>query len=665
MKWWRRVPQSGDLSLDRQTVANAALALSIAAYIATFGALSLQRHRTFGSNALDLGYTDNAVWNTRHGRPYRFTTYVDANFELDIPLTDFKHVDNLLAYHVEPLLAPVSLLYLIYEDPRTLLLLQTVLLALGAVPAFWLARDRLGSCAAGLVFALAYLLSPSIQAANLSDFHTVAFSPTFLLFAFTYAHQRRYRPYLLFAFLALMTKEDISLLVFMLGLYVILVQRQWRVGALTLVGATTWFVVAMKVILPHFNGLGDSAFLVRYAALGSSLGEIVRNVAQQPHLVTDRLTLPENVTYLRGLLANAGFLSLLAPHALVLGGPVYVVNALSDYPWMHSEGGHYSASIIAFVIIAGTLGLSYLLRLVPNRGPGPPGVLYGLLGWVLVVSLVHQREVGVSPLARDFRWPQATAHHRLARKFIDLIPPNAPLSAQSGLYPHVSHRDWAYLFPTVSDADYIWLDVTASPYPLGISSAYRYVQDLLEVGGFGVLAAEDGYILLQRDLDAWTLPPKFYTFAYAQEGQTGRSLSVRFGDALELVGYDAIAENVVNALERPLRVRTYWRVLGPVPAGSRFAFIVTNSGGLPIWVYADGTPTEVWYPPHTWPIGRVIVLETPVVSLSGSCTVGVAVTSRGDVRVRENRLHPVADDPSASLEVLDDGTVLKLFSYLR
>jgi len=600
------------------------------------------------------------------GRPYRFTTYVDANFDLDIPLAEFRHVDNLLAYHVEPFLVAISLLYLIFEDPRTLLLLQTVVIALGAVPAFWIARDRLESHAAGLVFALAYLLAPSIQAANLSDFHAVAFSPTFLLFAFHYAQQRRYRPYLVFAFLALMTKEDVSLLVFMLGLYVTVVQRQWRVGALTLVGAATWFVVAMKVIMPHFNGLGDSAFLVRYTYLGNSLGEILRNVARHPHLLADRLALPENVTYLRGLLANVGFLSLLAPHVLALGSPVYAVNALSEYPWMHSEGGHYSASIIAFVIAAGIFGLSYVLQLVPTEGTARSRMLYGLLGWVLVISLFHQREVGASPLARDFHWTPTTAHHRLARKFMDLIPPDARLSAQSGLYPHVAHRDWAYLFPTVSDADYIWLDVTASSYPIGISSAYRHVQDLLEVGGFGVLAAEDGYILLQRGLeDAWTLPPEFYTFAQAEVGQAEHPLSVHFGDALELVGYDAIAENVVNALERPVRVRTYWRVLKSVPAGTRFLFVVADADGLPIRSYADGTTTEVWYPPHTWPIGRVIVLETPVVSLSGSCTVGVAVVSRGDVRVRENRLRPVAGDPSAPLEVLDGGTVLKLFSYLR
>ena len=119
------------------------LACFMAAYVALFGWLSLARHATFNTHALDLGYTVNTVWNTAHGRPFYFSTYQQAEFELDIPLEEIEHVDNLLSYHVEPLLGPIALLYRLWEDPRLLLLLQTIVIALGALPAYGLARFRL------------------------------------------------------------------------------------------------------------------------------------------------------------------------------------------------------------------------------------------------------------------------------------------------------------------------------------------------------------------------------------------------------------------------------------------------------------------------------------------------------------------------------------------
>jgi uncharacterized membrane protein len=55
-----------------------AVGVMIVAYVAIFGTLSLRRHQNLRTNALDLGYTDQAVWNTLHGRPFRFSTYLDA-----------------------------------------------------------------------------------------------------------------------------------------------------------------------------------------------------------------------------------------------------------------------------------------------------------------------------------------------------------------------------------------------------------------------------------------------------------------------------------------------------------------------------------------------------------------------------------------------------------
>ena len=67
------------------------------------------------------------------------------------------------------------------------------MVALGAVPLFALARRlRLGDWPA-LAFGIAYLLNPTVQAANWLEFHPVTLAPTFLMAAFYFLVARRPR----------------------------------------------------------------------------------------------------------------------------------------------------------------------------------------------------------------------------------------------------------------------------------------------------------------------------------------------------------------------------------------------------------------------------------------------------------------------------------------
>src|SRR5712692_5746230 len=114
---------------------------TMALYAIMLSWLSLARHEAHQTNALDLGYYSNTLWNTIHGQPFRFTTYHEANFVFpDFDPNAIKQQENLLAYHVEPILLPLSLLYLFWPDPRVLLIVQSLVLASGAWPVYQIAR---------------------------------------------------------------------------------------------------------------------------------------------------------------------------------------------------------------------------------------------------------------------------------------------------------------------------------------------------------------------------------------------------------------------------------------------------------------------------------------------------------------------------------------------
>jgi len=207
----------------------------------------------------------------------------------------------------------VALAYRVYSSPVTLLVIQSVVISLGAIPAFWLAREMLRSSFAAVVFALSYLLAPTLEIANLADFHAVAFSSALLLYAFYYAYRRRYAGFFIAAVLGMATKEHVPLSVFVMGLYIAFVQRQTAVGGVTCALAALWAWTAFGVVIPHFNPEGASPYLSRYDQLGKGPLEIVTGLFLNPRGTYELLTEPAKVQYIRDLLSPTLYLALLSP----------------------------------------------------------------------------------------------------------------------------------------------------------------------------------------------------------------------------------------------------------------------------------------------------------------------------------------------------------------
>jgi uncharacterized membrane protein len=674
-----------------------AVGLLVAAYLLIFGTLALRRHQNLHTNALDLGYTDQAVWNTLRGRPFRFSTYLDAAFRLDIPIQDFREPGVLLGYHVEPVLVAISLLYLLHDGPETLLWLQTAGIALGAVPVYLLARHRFEQRGANhasrfalyilrwlpVAFVLLYLLSPSLEAANLSDFHAVVLSPALLLSAFYSLETDRPWGFLIFAFLATMCKEEVGLVVAMLGLWAAIVRRRWALGLGTVVAAAGWSLLCFLAIAPHFNGLTASAFTVRYRQFGDTPAGIVRNLMRQPGLLVDWLRQPDVLRYLRDLWLSSGGLAVLYPLSLAMALPLVAINAFSIYGWMRSGGGHYSALIVPFLIISAIYGVDWVarraahskwpilnLRLRLNlkaRTTHPESWIYAgaslaLVGLGLAVALVYHYQNGISPLSRRFALEPLTEHARRADPFFERInglPPDVAISASSGLYPHVGHRERAYLFPTISDAQFILLDVTGPTSPTGAGEQRLVVRELLDYAQFGVAASDHGFLLLERDLDRYLLSPSFYDVFEAGSSVPQVPLGADFGGLLRLEGFDWNVRSVVRP-ELVVEITTFWRALSPLEEEYRLVFYFWDGDGRLIRVQ----PEEIllhWYPTWQWEPDQVMRATLPALPVGDLAHVGVAVLRPGaGDRDIQGRVVPIAPAGGQVLSLWEQDTILEL-----
>ena len=173
------------------------------------------RHDAFITSAEDLGIMDQAIWSILHGHLLHQTICNTVN---DTNCYSFNGISR-FAIHFEPILFPVSLFYLIWSNPKTLLVIQSLVVASGAFPAFWLARLRLRSELAAVIIALLYLLYPAQQQATIYDFHAVTFTASLLLFTLYFMYTRRTVWLFIFAILSMACKEEIPLTIIIFGLW--------------------------------------------------------------------------------------------------------------------------------------------------------------------------------------------------------------------------------------------------------------------------------------------------------------------------------------------------------------------------------------------------------------------------------------------------------------
>src|SRR6266567_3296873 len=306
------------------------------------------RHDAYITSAEDLGIMDQAIWSTLHGQLFHQTICNTVN---DTNCYGFNGISR-FAIHFEPILFPVSLFYIIWSSPKTLLVLQTLIVASGAFPAFWLARLRLRNELAAVAIALVYLLYPAQQQATIFEFHAVTFTASLLLFTLYFMYTRRTAWLFVFAILSMACKEEIPLVIAFFGLWSIIFQQRWRTGLGLVLLSIGWLGVTLWAY-HHFSPTGHPLLASRYAYLGNGPVEIIRNILLHPKsLISQHVLEHYHRQYLSILLAPVGYLPLLAPWILVLAVPSIAINLFSSDPNQYLGVFHYSAEIVPVLIFA-------------------------------------------------------------------------------------------------------------------------------------------------------------------------------------------------------------------------------------------------------------------------------------------------------------------------
>ena len=427
-----------------------AVVVAMLVFVVLTSITAVGRQRDFRTYRNDMGNMVQVVDNTAHGRILLMTG------------NDGRQIDRLAA-HVDPVLVLFALPWLVWPDPAMLLIAQALLVALTAWPAYRLGLRILTDPMAAAGCALAALLYPPLQFAALDEFHPVTLAIPLLLFAFVFLEEDRRWLAVPFLILAALCKEEIPLVIALMGAFFALRKRRlWPLLVTAAAGA--YFLVAVGLVIPHFNGGDSSRFLDRFSSDGASMRSLATGLLTHPWRVVTTLLAPSGLAYLVKLLWPFGFTSLASPLTFLISLPELLINLLSSKPQQHSIAYHYVAGEAPFVIAAMVLGLRRIGELLARRSAqsrraGPHRLHRGLATLVVAIALLATFTVGPLSGARPGWGLALTAQHRaVIAEALAKVPAEASVSADQALGAQLSARERITTFPLIGGADYVVLD---------------------------------------------------------------------------------------------------------------------------------------------------------------------------------------------------------------
>ena len=467
------------LGLARLLAQNAGLVatifgISLAASV--FVNEALARHRAFQSNAYDLGFFDQIIWNTSQGRFFQ-TSFVSYNF---------------LGQHFDPVLLLFAGFYRLGAGIEFLVIAQAVAVALAALPLFLAARHISGNQAIAALCSGAFLLSAPIHEAVWFDFHPEAAVFLFLFLGVYFLVADRPLAACIAVLPLLSLKEDMALVVLVFAAFAWF--RGHRRPAAWLAGAAAlWLIATVFVVMPLLHD-GDSDLTRRYTYLwaGSSTLEFAPVAAARALEHFEEFTLSGFL----GLLSSLAFLPLLSPVGVVAAVPLVLVNGLSDHPEQSQLQLHYGVPALAVFWLATLLALDKLRRAYGHHAMlhSVPAVAAGLL----LVGALHGF-VTESPFSPGRSSPELPHSQRDALKAaLRVLPGGASASAQSTILPHVSQRRHVYEFPDIRQADYIVIDARLPVSAQSKASGYHAVLESLHARGYERVLDRDGVQVWRR-----------------------------------------------------------------------------------------------------------------------------------------------------------------------
>ena len=422
-------------------------------YITYFTVTTFLRYDNYYTGRFDLGNMAQTVWNTMHGHVFELT---NPNGTID---------QSRLATHADFLLILLVPFYYIWTDPRMLLLIQTVILALGAYAVYLIGKNIFKNANISLIFSFMFLLNPSVERSNLYDFHAVTLATTFLLFAFYFIQKRRMYSFLFIGILAGLTKEQVWFMIGLMAFYLGFKKKRyiWGTTVFIIMAFISYYLISIAIP----KALGAQHFALEYYAdFGDTPASIVKHMILSPWKIITTIISPDRLVYYIKIFAPFGFLTLLEPFYFIFALPEIAIYILSNNNNFIQIYYQYTATITPFIIISSMYGLKKLIDWLPNKN-------ITVINFCLVILALYTAYL-FGPLPGSIEpntdmYTKQLSDGAIINNFIEHIPRKFSVAASNNIGSHLSQRRKIYTIPVgVDKADvvaFLLTDPGAQPSP--------------------------------------------------------------------------------------------------------------------------------------------------------------------------------------------------------
>ncbi|MEI8176944.1 MAG: DUF2079 domain-containing protein, partial [Candidatus Omnitrophota bacterium] len=522
--------------------------LMIGAYVLVFTIVSLIKYDAFMYNDFDLAVHAQTLYNIVHGS-------IESSI-LGVPF---------LGNHLNFILFLIAPLYAIWKSPVVLLVLQALALGISAYPVYLIAKEHLPR-AFSLLILCAYLLYPALGYLNLYEFHPTVFATLFLAAAMYCILREKFMYYLIFLLFAFLCQENIPLVVFFLGVYLLVIKKTPRWWVTTIIVSAACFWLGAYQLIPHF-GKGMIKFIGIYGYLGSSLSEVAKNIMLHPIQVSGILLKKGNIIYVTQIFGPLAFLPLLSPVSLLACVPTLLQHMLSLRMTEQTIYYHYTAELIPFIFCAAIMGMKRALRF-----PSLAGKERSVLGALFAVIVVSNLILGPAKNVGDILTRPKNELHFAKEAFLAKIPRDAEVAATFAFLPKLSGRQKLYSLHHAIMGKYTLSDV---PYELPATTHYALadfdddltfkstfytsqgganLRRLFADGRFGLVAMVESIALFKRGAgDAEGL----YRIL-PREPAPQRRCNATVNAEIELIGCDIDRARIPKGV---LELRFFWKCL--------------------------------------------------------------------------------------------------------
>ncbi len=408
------------------------------------GRLAWIRHASLQTNTYDFGLFVNAIWNTSQGRMFACTLVPSG---------------SMLDEHVSLALVPFAALLRLGMPPVGLLVLQALWICAGALPLYVLARRHLGA-AGGRVFALAYLLHPSVHVNALWDFHPLSFAAPLLITLILYGERRRLHPMFVASVIGLLTlREEMAFVLIGYAFSLALGGRLRRAGGLA--AAAVLFLVALNLAMGQ-----TSSHVARYADVadrgGGGLSGMILAAVFDPAFVLGYALAYSKVVYVGMQSASVLGLAALTRRAWPMLALAIAFSLLATSRHVYNPFFHYTSMLYPVVLAWAPEGLSRLAAYrwsEASTRTRRAALLSAVAAAAALTSFtyggLHENEV----FRAGFRAPRRALSEGVLERLawlqaqLDTIPNETPMAVTGRVGPHAATRPHVYAYPTEEEVE--------------------------------------------------------------------------------------------------------------------------------------------------------------------------------------------------------------------